>query len=412
MNPESMRILCIRPGLDTRLDHRNESAMMQQWLNWRNLLALAAIAIVIATIFYSRFLAGKIAAEERQKVEYWAEAQRFIANAPAEQDILFATLIMAGQNSIPVIETDEKDSITNFHNIDSAVVANEPGYLPAKLRSFQSGRPPIITYLGSDNKRFNKYYHGESTFLKQVRYYPLVQLLIVALFIVITLLAISTRHRAAQNQLWAGMAKETAHQLGTPLSALEGWVEMLRENPQDMTMLSEMEKDIARLKLVSDRFSKIGSKPQLEPHDLVQTVQQVVEYIKKRAPGKVQFQVIPENPGPIIFQISAPLFEWVVENILKNALDAMEGKGTIAVRLGSHGARAFIDISDTGKGISPANIHRVFHPGFSTKKRGWGLGLTLSRRIIEQYHGGELFVKHSEPGKGTTFRIVLKNKEA
>jgi signal transduction histidine kinase len=386
--------------------------MLQSWMNWRNLLAVIAVAIVIATIFYSRFMAGKIAMEERHKVEAWAEAQQFIAKATPEQDILFATIIMAGQTAIPVIETNEKDSITNYHNLDSAQVARNPDFLQKKLNEFKQSNNHIITYLNSDSTQFNRYYFGDSLLLKQVKYYPLIQLFIVALFILVTLLALAARHRSAQNQLWAGMAKETAHQLGTPLSALEGWVEMMKENPADKSMLLEMEKDVSRLKLVSDRFSKIGSTPQLEPHNLVENIQQVVEYVKKRAPNKIQFII--ENGGlqEIPVQISPPLFEWVIENILKNALDAMDGKGIIQIHIRNASQQAIIDITDSGKGISTANMGKVFHAGFTTKKRGWGLGLTLSRRIIEQYHGGELFVKQSEPGKGTTFRIILKNKSA
>ncbi len=367
------------------------------------------MVIVIATIFYSRYLSNQLAEQERQKVEAWAEAQQFIAKANAEQDILFATLIMAGQNSVPVIETNEYDSITNYHNIDSSGVLNNPGKLKSLIREYNKKNPPIVTYLSEDRKQFNRYYYGESILLKQIRYYPIVQLVIVTLFIIVTLLALSTQYRSYQNQLWAGMAKETAHQLGTPLSALEGWVEMMKENPADMRMLSEMEKDIGRLKLVSDRFSKIGSTPHLEEHDLMKVIPGVVDYVKKRAPEKVQFQILSGNHTTIPVKISAPLFEWVVENILKNALDAMEGKGRITVQIQPTEKQVNIDITDTGKGISAANIAKVFNPGFTTKKRGWGLGLTLSKRIINQYHKGELFVKHSESGKGTTFRIVLKS---
>jgi signal transduction histidine kinase len=386
--------------------------MFQQWLNWRSLLAIIAVAIVIGTIFYSRILAGKIALEERHKVEAWAEAQQFIAKATPEQDILFATIIMAGQTEIPVIETNEKDSITNYHNLDTLKVLRNPEYLQKSLREFKKSNQPIVTYLNNESSTFNRYYYGDSLLLKQVKYYPLVQLFIVALFILVTLLALASRHRSAQNQLWAGMAKETAHQLGTPLSALEGWLEMMKENPADQHMLKEMEKDLARLKLVSDRFSKIGSTPVLEEHDLIQTVHQVVDYVKKRAPSKVQFIIDDGGQKNIPVLISPPLFEWVVENILKNALDAMEGKGNIKVQLKANSSQAIIDITDTGKGISAANLRKVFNAGFTTKKRGWGLGLTLSRRIVEQYHKGELFVRQSEQGTGTTFRIILKNKDA
>lgn len=381
--------------------------MLRQWINWRSLLGVVAIVIVTATIFYSRLLAGKIAAEERQKVEEWAQAQQFIARATPEQDILFASIVMAGQTSIPVIETNERDSITNHHNLDIGEFAHDTGYLRARLREFSKSNSPITTYFDDQRVEYNKYYYGESMLLKQVRYYPIVQLCIVALFIVITLMALSARHKAMQDQLWAGMAKETAHQLGTPLSALEGWVEMMKEIPPDAAMIAEMEKDLRRLKLVSDRFSKIGSQPKLESHDLVAVVRQVVEYVKKRAPSRVHFPVDAGGHASIPAEISAPLFEWVMENILKNALDAMDGSGEISVRIRPSTYHIHIDITDSGKGIATSHLSKVFQPGFTTKKRGWGLGLTLSRRIIEQYHGGQLTVRHSELGRGTTFRISI-----
>ncbi len=381
--------------------------MLRQWVNWRSLFGVVAIVIVTATILYSRLLAGKIAAEERQKVEEWAQAQQFIARATPEQDILFASIVMAGQTSIPVIETNERDSITNHHNLDTGAFAQDTGYLRARLREFAKSNSPITTYLDDKRVVYNKYYYGESMLLKQVRYYPIVQLCIVALFIIITLMALSARHKAMQDQLWAGMAKETAHQLGTPLSALEGWVEMMKETPPDTAMIAEMEKDLRRLKLVSDRFSKIGSQPKLESHDLVHVVRQVVEYVKKRAPSKVQFPMDAGGYASIPAEISAPLFEWVVENLLKNALDAMDGSGEISVRIRPSTYHIHIDITDSGKGIASSHLSKVFQPGFTTKKRGWGLGLTLSRRIIEQYHGGQLTVRQSELGKGTTFRISI-----
>ncbi len=382
--------------------------MIRIWLNWRTYLAIVAVLFIVATIFYSRYLARKIAGEERQKVEQWADAQKYIARADADDDILFATIVIAGQNAIPVIETNEKDSITNFHNLDSGRVMKDRGYLLRKLKEFKTLNPPIVTYLGFDSIQYNKYYYGESLLLKEVRYYPIVQLVIAVLLIVVTLVALNTRHKSSQNQLWAGMAKETAHQLGTPVSSLEGWVEMLKESAADQKMVTEIEKDVHRLKLVSDRFGKIGSTPQLEEKNLLQIIHNVVDYVKKRAPDKVQFITHSNEQGPVIVMLSAPLFEWVIENLLKNALDAMEGKGSITTVIHNTASHVYIDITDTGKGISAAHIAKVFNPGFTTKKRGWGLGLTLSKRIIEQYHKGELFVKHSEQGKGTTFRIVLK----
>jgi signal transduction histidine kinase len=377
------------------------------WGNWRNLMTLVAIAIVVATIFYSRYLAGRIAVEERSKVEAWAEAQRFIARATPDQDLIFASILVAGQNSIPVIETDERDSITDHFNLDSAKVASDPRYLNGKLRDFAGLNPPIVTYLDSSYQTFNRYYYGESSLLRQVRYYPFVQLGIVALFIAVSLLAWEGRHRAEQDRLWTALAKETAHQLGTPLTALEGWMQMLREAPPDKEMLTEMGKDIDRLKLVSERFSRIGGRPKLEESDLVSLVGRVLDYIRKRAPSRVAFVLDAGALSELRASVSPPLFEWVVENILRNSLDSMEGEGRIDIRIQKTGGFACVDIADTGKGI-PGNVReRIFQPGFTTKKRGWGLGLTLSKRIVEQYHRGQLSVVQSEPGKGTTFRIQI-----
>jgi len=384
--------------------------MLRQFFNWRSALALAAIAIVIGTIFYSRYLGNKIERDERQKVELWIEAVRFIFNSPADADTRLASAIITHNTDIPIIETNDRDSITAFINLDSTKISSHAGYLRNQLNDFKS-QHEAIPYQDPGSGRKNFYYYGDSRLLQEVRYYPLVQLLIVALFISIILYAITLNNRATQNQVWAGMAKETAHQLGTPLTSLEAWVEMMKEQKTNEKIVGEMEKDVSRLKLVSDRFSKIGSTPQLEEANVVQQIGQMVEYIRKRAPGRVNFSVHSNGQTLIIARISAPLFDWVVENLLKNALDAMEGKGDIRIDIMETSQLINIDVSDTGKGISPANISRVFKPGFTTKKRGWGLGLSLSKRIIEQYHRGHLYVKNSELGRGTTFRMVLK-KEA
>ena len=374
-------------------------------INWRMGLSMLAIIIVVATLFYSRFLARQIAGNERKTIEVWAEAHRFIARTSNETDITFASLILAYKHAIPVIETNEKDSITKYLHLDSARVASDPASLPRKLKEF-SKRTPIITHLNDDSTVYNKYYYGESRLLQQVVYYPYVQLIIVALFIMVTLNAVRTRHKAIQDQLWAGMAKETAHQLGTPVMALHGWVEMLRENGADATMVDEMEKDVTRLKLVSDRFSKIGSTPVLEKRDIVAAVQQVVEYIRKRAPVKVSIQVVSAIPA-LQIPLSYPLFEWVIENLLRNALDAVDGQGNISVELSVLSEKVIILVKDDGKGMTSAQASRIFQPGYTTRRRGWGLGLTLSKRIIEEYHGGKLKVLSTEPGVGTVFQIIL-----
>jgi signal transduction histidine kinase len=376
-------------------------------LNWRSLLALAAIVIVSATIFYSQYLARKIAEDERRKVVVWVAASKAMLSDP-RMDLTLPNLIRNGQQSIPIIETNEKDSIMGYINLDSARAAGDKDYLYRQLKKFRAENTPLEITLKDTPYIANRYYYGHTSLLDEVRYYPLVQLFIVALFIFVTLYSITIRNKATQNQLWAGMAKETAHQLGTPVSSLEGWVEMLKESETDPRTVSEIKKDVDRLKLVSDRFGKIGSKPVLEEKDLVEQVRNMMEYIKKRATGKVQFELVVSPTAPLMAQISGPLFDWVIENLLKNALDAMEGKGSITITIVEHEKEIVIDVTDTGKGIAAKNITRVFKPGFTTKKRGWGLGLSLSKRIIEQYHKGQLFVRQSEAGKGTTFRILLK----
>ena len=382
--------------------------MFQQIFNWRTGLAIIAISIVIGTIFYSRYLARKIAAEEKEKVTFFGEALKIKASSNDQQVLVFTNQLTIKNQDIPIIETNEKDSITGYVNLDSNEVAGDNNYLRRKVNQYRKLHDPVKVEITTNPSTFNKYYYGESRLLNEVRYYPLVQLFIVGLFIIITIMALRSSYRSVQNQLWAGMAKETAHQLGTPVSSLEGWVEMMKEKPDNEKLVNELRKDVTRLRLVSDRFGKIGSTPHLERFDLVGQINNMVDYIKKRAAGKVNFVVNTHGDQQVYAMISGPLFDWVIENLLKNSLDAMEGKGTCTIDIQNGKEAITIDISDTGKGISRQNVAKVFKPGFTTKKRGWGLGLTLSKRIIEQYHKGQIFVRHSEPGKGTTFRIVLK----
>jgi signal transduction histidine kinase len=381
---------------------------MIQLFNWRTGLAIVAIAIVSGTIFYSQFLARKIAKEERLRVEQWVEAGKLLMIDQTGASDKLAGIIIAENKTIPIIVTDEKGKILDHVNLDSASVKNDPGYVARKMKEFEAENGSVEWSNPSDSTERNIYYYGHTSLLNQVRYYPIVQLLIVSLFIIITITALSSRYQSVQNQVWAGMAKETAHQLGTPLSSLHGWVEMLKDNPDNEMMVAEMSKDVERLRLVSDRFGKIGSTPQLESHDVLSQVNSMVEYIRKRAPGKVKFSVDNHGSNVLIARISPPLFDWVIENLLKNALDAMEGKGEIKVDLQEDKNNVVIDVADTGKGIPKQFVKEVFKPGFTTKKRGWGLGLSLSKRIVEQYHSGQIYVKTSEQGKGTTFRIILK----
>lgn len=383
--------------------------MFRALFNWRSLLSIIAIGIVSGSIIYSDYLSRKLAREETVKVEQWVEANKVLATTNETHALGLASDISEHNIDIPIIATDERDSIIDWRNLDSARVLQDHRYLAKELKNFRTLHTPIIWEQSKTPYIYNKVYYGESMLLKEIRYYPIVQLFVIAVFIVIIITTINTRFKSSQNQIWAGMAKETAHQLGTPVSSLEAWVELLKEGEGNMsTILPELEKDVARLRLVSDRFSKIGSTPQLEERDLTIQVHQMIEYMRKRAASAVQFTVNTHGSLPIHANLSPPLFDWVMENLLRNALDAMEGNGRIVVDIYNHSQDVTVDVTDSGKGIQAKNLQKVFKPGFTTKKRGWGLGLSLSKRIIEQYHNGMLGIKWSEPGKGTSFRIVLR----
>jgi signal transduction histidine kinase len=383
--------------------------MIQRFARWRFLFLIIATAIVAGTIFYTRYLARKIEKEERQRVEEWVHANQVIQQSTESVSISLATLISVNNEDIPLIATDDKDQIIDTRNLDSNAIKQDSNYVQKTFKKLITENTPITWQISDSPRVVYKVYYGNSKLLTEVQYYPLVQLLVVALFVILILSLITVQNKSTQNQVWAGMAKETAHQMGTPLSSLQGWLEMLRMEPVNQPYISDIEKDIARLVLVSDRFGKIGSTPQLDTTSLLPLVEEMITYMKRRAPGKVSFE-LNTNAKEIYVLISPTLFNWVLENLIKNALDALEGKGKISVNVEETAHTVYIDVSDTGKGISPANIKAVFKPGFTTKKRGWGLGLSLSKRIMEQYHKGNLFVKESEPGKGTTFRIVL-NKD-
>ena len=381
--------------------------MFSSLFNWRTSLAIIAIAIVTGTIFYSNFLSKKIAADEKQKVEQWLQAATEINSSNTGSTDLAGKILTENSIGIPMITVTETDSILDHYNLDSNKIKHNKNYLNNQLNEFKKKYPPIIWKNPLNPNQVNLVYYGESDLLIQIRYFPIVQLIIIALFIVVTLITINTQNKSTQNQVWAGMAKETAHQLGTPITSLEGWIEMLKEANSNDRIITEISKDVERLKLVSDRFGKIGSIPQLVAKDIVHQINSMVLYIKKRSNEGVQFSV-QSNEKEIIGMINAPLFDWVIENLLKNALDAIDGKGRVDIFVRNEKSNIIIDVKDNGKGISKANISKVFKTGFTTKKRGWGLGLSLSKRIIDQYHKGSIFVKSSEQGKGTTFRIILK----
>ncbi len=371
-------------------------------------MSLFAVVIVIGSFFYSEMLTRRLSDQERKRVEEWVSAEQRIASASADEDLSLPMIIVTEQQSIPVIETDEKDHILSYINLDSMKARNDPGYLGGQLQAFKERGAYITTYFGEGEGRFNRYYYGESNLLKQIRYFPLLQMLIVLLFTGVMVYTIRNEHRSSQNRLWAGLAKETAHQLGTPISALSGWTEILKEGADQTQVLAEMGKDIDRLKLIAERFSMIGGIPKKTDQDLVSLVVHAVDYIKKRASEKTLIELHLPLYSPIQARISAPLIEWVIENLLKNALDATEGQGRVDVFLRKDRDQVILEITDTGRGVANKIRKEIFQPGFTTKKRGWGLGLTLSRRIVEEYHEGELILKSSEPGRGTTFRMVLK----
>jgi len=383
--------------------------MISHIFNWKSLLFLIATIIVSGTIVYSQYVAKQIAVEERKNVEAWVEAERTILNASDATSINLASKISSENKEIPIIEVNELDQPTgNFINLDSAKVNADSNYLNNQLKAFkQYNNNPIVLVIKEVPYTVNKYYYGESTLLKEVKWYPIVQLVVVALFILIVFISLQTQYKSSQNQLWASMAKETAHQLGTPVSSLEGWLEILKEKKENEAIVPEIAKDINRLLLITDRFGKIGSTPHLALYHPVEQVIAVVSYMKKRSNEEVVFTVDQGNLESLQLNLSPTLFDWVFENLIKNALDAMDGKGAIHINFEKNNNQLIINVRDTGKGIAKQNLNNVFKAGFTTKKRGWGIGLSLSKRIIEQYHNGKLFIKWSEQGKGTTFSVVL-----
>ena len=377
---------------------------MRQYLNWKTYLAVIALLIVSASLYYTSQLAQKLAAEEKKKVEELAGALKTLIKSDNVQETAFASNIIAQNTTIPLIIMDDKGRITDSKNIDTLHALSPHTVVQDKLVEFKKTHSPIVADYGTGKDYI---YYGESYLLTQLRYFPYVQLGIIILFLAVVLLALGAANRNLQNQVWVGLSKETAHQLGTPLSSIEGWLELLRDNDANLDAVTEMQKDLDRLKLVADRFGKVGSAPQLEEQNLITRLEDIVAYMQRRSPARVNISLhSTEKDVPV--NISGPLFDWVMENLIRNALDAMDGKGKIDVTVTNTPQQVWIDVQDNGKGIPQHQVKSVFTPGFTTKKRGWGLGLSLSRRIVEKYHHGSIFVKQSEVGKGTTFRIILR----
>lgn len=376
--------------------------MFQQYLNWKFLLVLLAVIITATSLYYANNLTKKLAVEERKKVIFISQALETVAKS-VDNDIILATSIIEKNTTIPLIQTDAKDSILNFNNIDSLQASQDE--LQSILKDLKRMHPPIdITVSETEKQRI---YYGESELLKQLRYFPYILLGILFIFLLIVVFFISATGKQIQDRVWVGMSKETAHQLGTPLTSLVAWIEYLKTSELEKPALVEMEKDVERLKLIADRFSKIGSVPKLEEENLVLHLQGIVSYMQKRASKNVVMNIVSKKDEVLVL-ICGPLFDWVIENLVRNALDAMDGRGSIIFTIRDEITHTIVDVTDTGKGIARNNLKKVFRPGFSTKLRGWGLGLSLSKRIIDEYHHGEIFVKKSEIGKGTTFRIILK----
>ena len=377
---------------------------MRQYLNWKTYLAVIALLIVSASLYYTSQLAQKLAGEEKKKVEELAGALKTLIRSNNIQETAFASNIIAQNTTIPLIILDDKGKITDSKNIDTLNAINPHKVVEEKLVEFRKTHKPIIADYGTGTDYI---YYGESYLLTQLRYFPYVQLAIIILFLGVVLLALSAANRNLQNQVWVCLSKETAHQLGTPLSSIEAWLELLRENDANNDAVTEMQKDLDRLKLVADRFGKVGSAPQLEEQNLLTRLEDIVAYMQRRSPAKVNI-TLHSTLKEVSVNISGPLFDWVMENLIRNALDAMDGKGKIDITVTNTPQQVWVDVQDTGKGIPGHQVKKVFTPGFTTKKRGWGLGLSLSRRIIEKYHHGSIYVKQSEVGKGTTFRIILR----
>ncbi len=371
------------------------------------LLVVAAVLIAVASLLVSHYLVRDLSIEERNKMGVWAEAMRSLNNADETTDLNLVLTVIDENNTIPVVVTDEVGNVQTFRNVNIKS-ADTLAYLSSLAEKMKSGNRYIRIELDDSTKTdYIDVCYDESVMIKRLNIYPYVSLGVVMIFVVVAIFALLTSKRAEQNKVWVGLSKETAHQLGTPISSLMAWTEILKENYPDDELIPEMDKDVKRLQLIAERFSKIGSLPEPVPSSLNTVMQHVVEYMDRRTSQQVKMVCnLPEQD--IIVKINASLFEWVIENLCKNAVDAMGGSGTITIDMTESDDRVFIEVADTGKGIRKKDIDNVFKPGFTTKKRGWGLGLSLAKRIVEEYHRGKIFVKQSEVGKGTTFRIELK----
>lgn len=371
---------------------------------WKFGFIFAAVLIAIFSVVVSDLLIKDLAREERQRMEIWSEATRVMTSENPSLNMQLILKIIQGNTSIPVILCTDQDEVVSYNNIE--LPENDQAlFLKKKVDELKAKNPPIV--IDMEDGSFQYLYYDDSTILKRLLLYPYVQLSVVFVFILLAFLALASTKRAEQNKVWVGLSKETAHQLGTPISSLIAWVEYLRTKEIDAFLLNEMDKDVKRLQTIAERFSKIGSDPDPVPTDLVESIQTALGYMSTRISSKVVIHAdLPSHP--IWVSMNDSLFAWVIENLTKNAVDAMEGHGDIYLRIEERDKLVRIDLSDTGKGIPKSKFKTVFNPGYTTKRRGWGLGLSLVKRIIESLQGGKIYVKSSELGKGTTFRIELR----
>lgn len=374
------------------------------------ILVIAAIIIAVASLMVSNFLVKDLSDEERNKMEVWAQALHALNNADESTDLTLVLSVIQGNNTIPVIVLDANNNVMDYRNVEIEAKNYEDSMKYVKrlgMNMHDIGR--FIKIELNNNGTENDYQlvcYDESIMLKRLYSYPYVQLGVVLIFVVIAIFALLSSKRAEQNKVWVGLSKETAHQLGTPISSLMAWVEILKETYPDDELIPEMDKDVKRLERIAERFSKIGSLPEPVESSMNEVLEHVIDYMDRRTSKKVLIERrFPDHD--VIVRMNASLFEWVIENLCKNAVDAMEGSGHIVLSMIEEGNKAVIEVADNGKGIKKKDINSVFTPGFTTKKRGWGLGLSLAKRIVEEYHHGKIFVKSSEVGKGTTFRIEL-----
>lgn len=373
-------------------------------------LVVAAILIAVASLLVSRSLTHDLAEQEKSKMQVWAEAMKSLSAADENTDLSLVLKVLDENHTIPIVVLNNEGVVTEYRNIEIKArnAKDSIAFITSYGQQMKASGQVIRISLSKNHHDYIDVCYDDSLMLKRIAVYPYVQLGVVLLFVIVAIFALLTSKRAEQNKVWVGLSKETAHQLGTPISSLMAWSTILKETYPDDELLPEMDKDVKRLQLIADRFSKIGSIPEPVPSCLNDVLIHVVDYMDRRTSKKIEMKTELPNED-VIINMNASLFEWVIENLCKNAVDAMGGKlGSITLRLEETDKRAIVEVSDTGKGIKKKDISNVFRPGFTTKKRGWGLGLSLAKRIVEEYHHGKIYVKNSEIGKGTTFRIELR----